>query len=68
MFSPPPQIAKAKEDMLANFLTTVTKVSRLSAGLFPMKSQLAKQAAVTQHNQTITSQGQSFTSDFEVVS
>ena len=48
--------------MLANFLTTVTKVSRLSAGLFPMKSQLAKQAAATQHNQTNTSagQGQSF--------
>ena len=58
MFSPPPQIAKAKEDMLANFLTTVTKVSRLSAGLFPMKSQLAKQAAATQHNQTNTSAGQ----------
>jgi len=31
------QIAKAKEEMLSNFLMTVTKVSKLSAGLFPLK-------------------------------
>ena len=31
------QLAKAKEDILSNFLVTVTKVSRLSAGLLPIK-------------------------------